>query len=215
MNEFLKETDFLNFTHVKLDKFILDLSRDEIDKACELYYRVRDGFLYDPYHLDLRLPALTASVIASGKRAWCVEKSILLAALFRKVGIPSKLGYAVVTNHIGVDKLKGYLQREEIVFHGFVEAFLEGKWVKCTPAFDRRICRLTGVDPLDWDGKSDSMFQSFEKNRKFMEYIHFYGSFADVPLELMNEEMKKYYPHLFQNTYSTKEFSFRHLWSPE
>ena len=55
------------------------------------------------------------------------------------------------------------------------------------------------------------MFQEFDKDRKFMEYLHFYGEFDDVPIELMNREMKKYYPHLFEKEYNTKAFSFKHL----
>jgi hypothetical protein len=44
-----------------------------------------------------------------------------------------------------------------------------------------------------------------------MEYLHFYGIFSDVPIELMNAEMKKYYPHLFESAFNEKEFSFLHL----
>jgi transglutaminase-like putative cysteine protease len=167
--------------------------------------------LYDPYHLDLTPNGLKASSVTSKKRAWCVEKSTLLAALARKFNIPSRLGYAIVNNHIGVDKLVAYLGREEIVFHGFTELYINDKWVKCTPAFDRRICAISRVSSLDWDGENDSLFQEFDAGRKFMEYLHFYGTFSDVPLELMNSEMKKYYPHLFENVYHTKEFSFLHI----
>jgi hypothetical protein len=63
---------------------------------------------------------------------------------------------------------------------------------------------------LHWDGKNDSLFQEFVKGQKYMTYDHFYGVFDDVPMELMNLEMKKYYPHLFENTYDSKEFSFYH-----
>ena len=214
-DEYLSETEFLDFNHPLFDEFISDkdltVSRKEL--LLSLYYEVRDGFIYDPYHLDLRAQALKASVILTHKRAWCVEKSILLAAMFRKLSFPSRLGYAIVTNHIGTEKLTNYLQREEIVFHGYVEVYFEGRWIKCTPAFDRRICRLSGVTPLDWDGKNDSLFQEFEGGKRFMEYVHFYGHFPDVPINLMNEEMKKYYPHLFGAEYDSPDFSFKHLWT--
>jgi transglutaminase-like putative cysteine protease len=209
----LKETEFLDFNHPKIDEFISDFKPNSNATNCavDLYYKVRDSFLYDPYHLDLRPEALKASVVVSKKRAWCVEKSTLLAALARKFQIPSRLGYAVVTNHIGVEKLTEYLKREEIVFHGYVELFLEGKWVKCTPAFDRRICRVSGVPPLEWDGKSDALFQAFIEEQQWMEYSHFYGTFEDVPVELMNLEMKKYYPHLFEKEWNSPQFSFKHV----
>ncbi len=213
MKEYLTSTHFLDFSHPKMDDFskTIDTSLPQKELAIALYYLVRDSFLYDPYHLDLRYVGLRASSVLLKKRAWCVEKSTLLAALARKFNIPSRLGYAVVSNHIGVEKLVTYLGREEIVFHGFTELFIEEKWVKCTPAFDRRICAISKVEPLEWDGINDSLFQQYDAGRKFMEYLHFYGTFNDVPIELMNSEMKKYYPHLFENVYSSKEFSFSHL----
>jgi hypothetical protein len=213
MEEYLKDTYFLDFNHPSFSCFAQGITviDDKANLAVELYYLVRDTFLYDPYHLDLTYEGLKASGVLGMKRAWCVEKSTVLAALARKYGIPSRLGYAIVTNHIGVEKLIHYLRREEIVFHGFVELYLNDRWVKCTPAFDKRICRISGVEPLEWDGQTDSLFQEFDKDRKFMEYRHFYGTFSDVPIKLMNDEMKKYYPHLFEVTYDSKEFSFRHL----
>lgn len=213
MEEYLKDTVFLDFKDPSFDVFTQQINKDQDTTALaiDLYYLVRDAFLYDPYHLDLTQEGLKASNVLKKRRAWCVEKSSVLAACARKFGIPSRLGYAIVTNHIGVDKLTQLLRREEIVFHGYVELFLNGKWVKCTPAFDERICKMSGVTPLDWDGETDSLFQEFEKGQRFMEYKHFYGDFADVPMALMNSEMKKYYPHLFEKTYNTREFSFFHL----
>lgn len=212
-DQYLQSTTFLDFNHPAFDSYLEDmpLFKDQVALAVFLYNKVRDGFLYDPYHLDLTNEALKASAVISKKRAWCVEKSTLLAAVARRYGIPSRLGYAIVTNHIGVEKLVSYLKKEEIVFHGFTELFLEGKWVKCTPAFDKRICRISGVEPLEWDGRSDSMFQAFQEDKRFMEYKHFYGVFADVPIDLMNAEMKQHYPHLFESEWCTKEFSFKHL----
>lgn len=213
MEEYLKDTVFLDYKDPSFDVFTQQINKnqDPTDLAIDLYYLVRDAFLYDPYHLDLTREGLKASNVLKKKRAWCVEKSSVLAACARKFGIPSRLGYAIVTNHIGVEKLTQLLRREEIVFHGYVELFLNNKWVKCTPAFDERICKMSGVTPLNWDGKTDSLFQEFEKGKRFMEYKHFYGDFSDVPIDLMNSEMKKYYPHLFEKTYNSREFSFIHL----
>jgi transglutaminase-like putative cysteine protease len=213
MKVYLKDTLFLDFNDQRFDAFLapIDSTLPVSDLAVALYYHVRDAFLYDPYHLDLTYEGLKASNVLSKKRAWCVEKSSVLAACARRFGIPSRLGYAIVTNHIGVEKLTSYLRRDEIVFHGFVELYVNDNWVKCTPAFDTRICALSKVSPLNWDGKTDSLFQEFDQGKRFMEYRHFYGIFEDVPIQLMNDEMRKYYPHLFDEVYSTREFSFKHL----
>ncbi len=213
MREFLKETSFLDFNSPVFNDFLKDFIPQEDTKktAIALYEKVREAFLYDPYHLDLRHHALTASVILSKKRAWCVEKAIILVACARKIEIPARLGYAIVVNHIGVERLIKYLRRSEIVFHGYVELYINNHWIKCTPSFDSKICRISNVSVLNWDGETDSLFQPYEGDNRFMEYIYDYGVFEDVPIQLMNTEMKKYYPHLFEEVYYSKEFSFHHL----
>lgn len=213
MENYLSETFYLNFNDPSFDDFLKDVNTNLTKKeiALQLYYLVRDSFTYDPYHLDITREGLQASNIFKKKRAWCVQKATLLAACARKFAIPSRLGYAIVVNHIGVEKLTFYLKRNEIVFHGYVELFIDGKWVKCTPSFDKNICRLSNVAPLNWDGENDSMFQAYQKDEKFMEYLKYYGEFEDVPVDLMNSEMQKNYPHLFENEFNTKHFSFKHL----
>ncbi|AEA45114.1 transglutaminase-like domain-containing protein [Fluviicola taffensis] len=209
-NEYLVETEQMNFSSPEVQAFIQTIPRfpDSVSQAVAIYETVRDSFLYDPYHLDLRPEFLKASIVANKNRAWCVEKSLLAAACFRFFGYPARLGFGIVKNHIGVEKLKSYLKRDEIVFHGYVGIWLEGKWSKCTPAFDPRICKLSGVPLLEWDGRSDSLFQAYVENTQFMEYIHFYGEFEDVPFKLMHAEMQKYYPDLFENPIASKAFSF-------
>ena len=212
MNCYLTETEALNYNHSSFDLFFngVDILLPKKELAKFLYIKVREGFLYDPFHLDLRRGSLKGNIILAKKKAWCVEKSLVLAACARRVGIPSRLGYSIVVNHIGVERLLSYLKRNEIVFHGFVELYVEGVWLKCTPSFDSRICRLSGVSSLDWDGESDSLFQPFQGDKLFMEYVHQYGVFDDVPITLMNMEMKKFYPHLFSERYDSTQFSFFH-----
>jgi hypothetical protein len=208
--EFLLETPEMDYSSLEVKQFIqtIPVYPDPVQQVVAIYETVRDSFLYDPYHLDLRPDFLKASVVVSKKRAWCVEKALLACACFRSFGFPARLGFGIVKNHIGVEKLKTYLKRDEIVFHGYVEVWVEGKWSKCTPAFDPRICKLSGVPLLEWDGREDSLFQAYVDGSQFMEYLHFYGEFEDIPFELMHREMQKYYPDLFENPIDTKAFSF-------
>lgn len=211
LEEFLLETPQLNYSSMEVQQFIqtIPIYSNAVQQAVSIYETVRDSFLYDPYHLDLRPEFLKASVVAAKKRAWCVEKALLACACFRAFGFPARLGFGIVKNHIGVEKLLIYLKREEIVFHGYVEVWIDGKWSKCTPAFDPRICKLSGVPLLEWNGREDSLFQSYVAGTQFMEYLHFYGAFEDVPFELMHQEMYRYYPDLFEHPVDTRAFSFR------
>lgn len=211
MNPSLETTFFFDFNHPDVVDFAKKWIRDENspkENAIALYYGVRDSFLYNPYRLNISKEGLIASNVVHKNSAWCVEKSHLFIACCRYVGIPAKPGYAIVVNHIGTEKLTSILKRKEIVFHGYASILIDGKWLKVTPAFDRRICKLSGVETLDFDGTDDALFQAFDQGRKFMEYTHDYGTFEDVPVKLMNQEMKKYYPHLFHKGFHEKGFEF-------
>lgn len=218
MEEYLAPTHCLDCDSQLVIDYVAEFGElpTKKEQAIALYQKVRDGFLYDPYHLDLRHDALKASTIIGKTRAWCVEKAIVFAAGLRGLSIPCRLGYAVVQNHIGVDRLTEILRSEKIVFHGYVDVYLDGKWTKATPAFDQRICTLCEVEPLEWTAEADSLFQAFSASGKFMEYHYDYGVFPDVPVQLMNDEMKAHYPHLFDGTHdNSRRFSFKHLWTKE
>jgi hypothetical protein len=80
------------------------------------------------------------------------------------------------------------------VYHGFVEFYLEGKWVKATPAFNRDLCIRHKVAPLEFDGYEDSLFQPYNlENQKFMEYVEFHGVYADIPVDIIVRAWQKAY----------------------
>ena len=201
MEEYLEPTEFLDFDHAAVREFALrnsDGAKDEREKAVALYYAVRDGFQYNPNILDLRRAGLKASDLLARNRGYCVEKAVLLAATARAVGVPSRLSFYIVRNHIATDKLEKLLEKNYLVFHGAAEMFLDGKWLKTTPAFNKSLCQYLGVEPLEFDGSGDSIFQEFDRSgNAFMEYLHDYGAFADLPYELYLEELHKHYPHIF------------------
>lgn len=98
------------------------------------------------------------------------------------------------------------LKKDYLVFHGAAEMLLDGEWRKATPAFNKRLCDFLGVEPLEFDGTKDSIFQEFDRSGNvFMEYMHDYGAFADLPYDMYLDELNKHYPHIFGNGKYTKE----------
>ncbi|NJL13580.1 MAG: transglutaminase family protein [Microscillaceae bacterium] len=200
---YLLPTEFIDSDHSLVQAFAhqhAPASLSPLAQAQALYYAVRDGFRYEPYQADLRREALKASHLLGRNYGYCIEKAILLAAAARAVGIPSRLGFGNVRNHIATEKLEEKLQTNVMVFHGYTELFLENKWVKATPAFNQSLCERLRVMPLEFDGQSDSVFQEFTPNgQKHMEYVHEYGTFADMPYDLYIQSLQTHYPHLFAN----------------
>jgi transglutaminase-like putative cysteine protease len=207
---FSSDTDFDNYLQPNFftdstQNSILDFvamhtqsSQNEVEKALSLYYAVRDNFWYNPNQIRTQKDDFKASMQIVRTEGHCIDKANILAACARAVGIPSRLGFANVTNHIATEKVEKLLGTNILVFHGYTELFLNRKWVKATPAFNKKLCEKIGVLPLDFDGENDSIFQQYSPvGDRFMEYLHDYGQFAELPFELMMGEWEKYYPHLF------------------
>ncbi len=160
----------------------------DLDRALKLYYAVRDDIRYDPYGFDTTRKGFRASQCLALKRGFCITKAALLAACARAVGLPARVGYGDVRNHLATKKLLEIMGTDLFVFHGYTQLLIDGDWVKATPAFNKALCDRFGVKPLEFDGKTDSLFHEFDVDgRKHMEYVNERGEFADVPFDtIMN-----------------------------
>ncbi|MDP5170825.1 MAG: transglutaminase family protein [Bacteroidia bacterium] len=194
---YLSPTYFLDFQNESLADVGQEMTKGhtgERDKAIALYYAVRDGWRYNPYLLDFRAESLRASHVFQQKEAHCVNKAILLAALLRQQGIASRMHFYQVRNHLGTSRLEEVLRTNVLVFHGATEVYLGNQWITITPAFNKALCTKLGVEPLEFDGEHEAIFQNYDREKgKFMEYLHDYGPFHDLPYELMLSEFRTAY----------------------
>lgn len=208
MNELqvhLEPTFFVDSDHPAIVEYACEHGRapaTPIDRAVRLYYEIRDGFRYDPWHVEVERAAFKASAVVQreqDRRGHCIDKANLLVACCRVLGIPARLHFANVRNHLGTAQLEEQLGTSLLVFHGYAELYLAGRWVAATPAFNKELCERLGVAPLEFDGNADSIFQPYDRaGGRFMEYVHDYGAFADLPFELMIGEWKKHYRGFFE-----------------
>jgi len=187
--EYLDPTPILDSAHPEVLAFAREhagYGGDPVEMAVKLYYAVRDGILYDPYSRFYLPEHYRASAILRKRRGYCVCKAALLCALGRACGIPSRVGFATVRSHMATRQLLDFLGTDLFVYHGFTEFLLEGRWVKATPAFNRELCRRHGVDPLEFDGRQDSLFQPYNREQqRYMEYVAYHGTFADIPVDVI------------------------------
>ncbi|MCH7515446.1 MAG: transglutaminase domain-containing protein [Bacteroidetes bacterium] len=175
----------------------IETETSDVEKAILLYNAVRDDIYYDPYNVKLEPERMSASYTLSVKRNYCIPKATLLAAVARAVGIPSRLGFADVKNHLTTEKFRTLMRTDVFAYHGYTELYLNDRWVKATPTFNRSLCEKFHIKPLEFDGRNDSIFHEYdEKGNKHMEYIRDHGQYADVPLDDIIQSFKKHYPHL-------------------
>lgn len=194
---YLRPTAIIDSDHKSIRDYAVEVicdSKEPIERAVKLYLAVRDGILYDPYAPFYLPEHYRASYVLKRGRSFCVPKASLLCALGRASGIPSRVGFADVRNHLTTKQLLEFLGSDFFVYHGFVEFYLEGKWVKATPAFNSRLCRRHNVPPLEFNGREDSLFQAYNSERKkFMEYIRFHGVYEDIPVDQIVAAWKEAY----------------------
>ncbi|HEX2651774.1 MAG TPA: transglutaminase family protein [Burkholderiales bacterium] len=200
MNEFLASGRYVDSAHPAVVAFTQKHAsgKDATEKAVSLYYAVRDGIRYNPF-LDFSDDAVFrgSNCIETGE-GFCIGKAALYAACARAAGIPARVGFADVKNHLTTPALRERMGSDLFVYHGFTELELEGRWVKATPAFNVELCRRFRVKPLEFDGREDSIFHPFdEDDRRHMEYLRLRGSYADVPVEEITRAFREAYPVLY------------------
>ncbi len=184
MAQYTRPGRYVDSDHPEIRRFAEEAGRgqDAREKAVALYYAVRDRIRYDPYRLDLSEGGLKASRTLALGYGFCINKAALYAAALRALGIPARLGFADVRNHLTSPKLAAVMRSDIFVFHGYTEVWLEGRWVKATPAFNLSLCEKAGILPLDFDGRTDSIFHPFDRSgRRHMEYVRQRGTYDDVP----------------------------------
>ena len=201
---YLQPTRFIDSDSPEIIEFARSSAKGaktEVEKAVKIFYAVRDQIIYDPYHIDISPDKFRASVVLARRSGFCVEKAILLAATARVLGIPSRLRFADVRNHLTTERLTQMMQTDLFIYHGYTEMFLNKKWVKATPPFNISLCEKSGIRPIEFDGIHDSIFHEFDtKGNKHMEYVRDRGHFADLPYEKIIAAYRKHYPMYFKET---------------
>lgn len=179
---------------------------DPVDRAVALFHAVRDGIRYDPYNISYVREAFRASSIVHAPSNWCVPKSILLAASARHLGIPARLGFADVRNHLTSEKLSATMGTDLFAWHGYAELLLPDpssgpdglRWFKLSTAFNIELCDRFGVEVLEFDGTDDALMHPYDRaGNRHMEYVRQRGSFDDLPLDEMLADFATIYGTAF------------------
>jgi transglutaminase-like putative cysteine protease len=194
---FTTATQTIESTHPSVIDFTRMHAGDapsDVERGVRLFYAVRDGFRYDPYQIDLTVEGMKATTTLETKRGWCVSKAVLLAACCRALGIPARLGFADVRNHLSTERLRQRMRTDIFYWHGYTEMLLGEKWVKATPAFNLELCQKFRLLPIEFDGVKDSLYHSFDaEGNRHMEYVSQRGAYADLPLaEIIKTFEEKY-----------------------
>lgn len=162
------------------------------EAAQAVYYFVRDLRYEGGDFEDLEI--YRASSVLAAEHGYCVGKAALCAALARAAGIPARLGFADVRNHLASPRLLTAMGTDVFAWHAYAQLFLGGRWVSVSPTFDAATCRRANVPALAFDGEHDALLQSFDGSGATMSYVKQHGTFHDVPARFLATEMPRLYP---------------------
>lgn len=208
--KYLESTYYFDYKNESVQKLISEYKNANLsdkEKTIGIYTKVRDNWKYDPYSISLSKEKYKSSHIANKQSGNCVEKSIILIACLRALGIPARLHLGKVKNHIAVERLTEKFGSNELTPHGMVNVHLDNKWLKMSPAFNKSLCEKLNVEPLEFDGENNSFLQQYNsEGSRFMEYTDDYGCFEDVPLDFMISNIKEHYPNIFDTNEKITEF---------
>jgi len=173
---------------------VADGARDEHEVVARLFAAVRDGIRYDPWNVSGDPADYRGSAVLRMDRGYCVQKSVALTAAARAAGIPSRLGFADVRNHLQSERLRAAMGTDLFIWHGYSVFFVGGRWTKASCAFNAELCARFGVDPLDFDGTQDALLHPFSGDGStYMEYVRERGIYTDLPLGTMLADLARTY----------------------
>ena len=191
LEKYLKPTALIDCGHKTVQEKANEVTKGQkgmIEKGGRLFYFVRDEIKYNPY-LPRYLPEhfRASNTLARGE-GFCVQKAVLLVALSRAVGIPARIGFAVIRNHLLPEKMAIMIKGNTLTDHGYAELYLNDRWIKATAVFDLEMCRKNRIVPVEFDGEKDAKFHSHNQDGQLhIEYVMDRGPYEDVPLDGIRE----------------------------
>ncbi|UCC18659.1 MAG: transglutaminase domain-containing protein [Promethearchaeota archaeon] len=217
MSIYLQPTEFLDFHKTRVKNTAIEITKDlktDKEKAIALFYWVQNEIKYNMFTYYPKIKAnLKASVTLRRKNGFCMSKATLLSTFARAVGIPARIHMVDIINHKISKRVVNLMGTNAFHCHAYSELYLNGKWIKATPVFDKETSIKGGFLPIiKFDGENDALFDTLDKDGNlFVEYIEDWGNYADVPIEKIDQIFTEKYPQWYNGDISIfqKQFKMR------
>jgi transglutaminase-like putative cysteine protease len=187
LEQFLTPAPGIQCQHPEVYRLARSLAlgaKNDVQAAGRLFEYVRDKVRYSVYVPFWELEHYLALNTLARGTGFCVQKSALLCALARALGIPSRLGFADIQNHQVRGPLAEALPQGIIYHHCFVQWFVGGRWLKATPSFDRGLTEALGWRLVEFSAEVDALLPSTDlAGQPHVAYLRQHGWRLGVPLE--------------------------------
>jgi len=183
----LEPTFFIDCDNAAVTGKSADLTADlegAKKRAVRLFYFVKDEIRYNIYAPRPTDSHFRASHVLAAKEGYCVQKAVLLVALARAARVPARLRFAEIRAHLTAPEIVKKRGSNIFPFHGLADLYINGRWVRTTPTYDRAYCEKMMVTPVPFNGEDDAMLPSHtDDGRPNVEYIRDRGFFYDLPID--------------------------------
>ena len=187
MEIYLRPTYTIDSDHDAIEaaaEHITEGYSDDLDKAVALFYFVRDSIHYNVFMISVFKEDFKASKVLEWGKGYCVQKAVLLTALGRAAGVPSRMAFAKITNHRVPPHVREKLGVNTFPRHGYNQFFLNGRWVSAAATFDKTLCEKNGLPVVEFDGKNDSILPEKDlRGRPYIDYLEKFPPAEDLPFD--------------------------------
>ena len=206
MNNYLKPTYYLDCDHPAIQQTVSQITegcKDQIEALQKLFLLVRDQIPYNMYAVTGNPLYYKSSQVFRMGTGYCLQKAILFTSLGRAAGIPSRLVLAAIRNHLTPPEVVEILGGNIFFPHAYSQFFLAGRWVNIAATYDKPLSERMGTAVLEFNGYDDTLLPETDLDgRRFIEYMENFGTFDDLPWQLITEKMPHYYPKGLQDWFN-------------
>ncbi|MCD6353525.1 MAG: transglutaminase domain-containing protein [Proteobacteria bacterium] len=195
MEIYLKPTAAIDADHPDIIETARRLTAgcsNDAGKAVKLFYFVRDSIPYNIYMISVFEEDFKASRILEWGKGYCVQKAVLLAALGRAAGIPSRLVFANIKNHQVTPHIIKMRGTDLFPAHGYNQFFLNERWVNAAATFDEKVCEKNSLPCVEFDGKQDAILPKKNlRGEPYIEYLEKFSPVEDLPFDWIVQRITK------------------------
>lgn len=186
-NPYLKPTFFIDSDTASVRERCEALTGNSMetrDKAVALFDFVRDEIRYNVFSPRPSAEYYRAGHVLDRGEGYCVQKAVLLVAMARAAGIPSRLRFAEIRNHLTPPGLLEKRGADVFAWHGLADLLIQDVWIKVTPIYPLEYCKKAGIFPVIFDGENDALLPlRTPDGRVHVEYLRDRGSYEDLPID--------------------------------
>ncbi len=187
MSVFMRPTFTIESEHeaiIDCARSVTSDCRTDSEKIRQLFYFVRDSIRYNIFMISVFEEDFKASRVLEWGKGYCVQKAVLLTALGRAAGIPSRLVFAQIRNHRVPEHIVRITGTNIFPRHGYNQFHIDGKWITAAATFDRNLCEKNGLPTVEFDGTADAVLPEKDlEGRPYIEYVEKFPASADLPFE--------------------------------